>query len=177
MPVIVPGTPSTEWLLGDATREDCVLLAHALPERLAPQILHSGEAKARQTAEVIALRRGLSIAEDSRLAEAVRDRNVWIDDFQAAVVRSLTSEGEPGWEPKQQVIDRFAAAVEDQFEQQPEGDIVVASHGQALSLYLSSRTNIDLVSFWKALTLPDAWRLDLESGALSHLFTAGRPPT
>ena len=55
-------------------------------------------------------------------------------------------------------------------------DLIVVNHGLALSLYLASRTRIDLVPFWQALTFPDAWRLDLESGELSHLFHAGLPP-
>ena len=61
MPEVVQGTSSKFWGLSEAAREDCVMLAHALPAGLASPIWSSDERKARETAEVLGLRLGLDV--------------------------------------------------------------------------------------------------------------------
>ena len=47
----------------------------------------------------------------------------------------------------------------------------------ALSLYAANLADgIDLPAFWRALTFPDAWRVDLETKALERLFFGGLSP-
>src|SRR6185312_12463315 len=69
MPEIQRGVASTRWRLSEAAKEDCVLLAHALPAELGPVVYSSAQAKAQETATVIALRRGLRTEVDERLRE------------------------------------------------------------------------------------------------------------
>jgi len=173
MPEVVPGVSSKLWTLGEHTREDCVLLAHALPADLAPVVYSSDQPKTRETAAVIALRRGLSVVTDRRFAE-VDQRDRWIDDdYRAVAARYLGGFDEPGWEPRAAVVGRFTRAVDEALAAGPAGDLVVVNHGLALSLYLASVAAIDLVPFWRALTFPDAWRLDLETHALARVFMGG----
>ncbi len=179
MPELVRGVSSRLWGLGDPGREDCVLLAHALrgaAPKLAPTVYTSDERKAEETAAVLALRLGLQVAVDARLAEVDRP-TTWDDDYRAQVGRYLKGGSEPGWEPRDRVVARFAAGVAAAILTAPGQDTIIVNHGLALSLYLNSIGSIDLVPFWRALTFPDAWRVDLRTGELTHLFAAGIPPT
>jgi broad specificity phosphatase PhoE len=153
-----------------------VLLAHALPRDLAPVAYSSGQPKADETAAVIALRRGLRTALDKRFAEVEQDAAGWIDDYRAAAAEYLATGASPGWEAREAVVQRFEAAITDALGDAATGDLVVATHGLALSLWLASRTRTDTVRFWQELTFPDAWRVDIESGSLVHVFSAGAPP-
>ena len=173
MPEVVRGVSSKLWALGEHAREDCVLLAHALPAGLAPVVYASEQPKARETAAVIALRRGLSVVTDRRFAE-VDQGDRWIeDDYRVVAARYLGGFDEPGWEPRASVVVRFTSAVDDALAVNTAGDLVVVSHGLAMSLYLASAATIDLVPFWRPLTFPDAWRLDLQTKSLARVFAGG----
>ena len=175
MPQVVAGVSSTLWTLGESAREDCVLLAHALPKDLGPVIYTSPEPKAAETAAVLALRLGLQVVKDARLAEADRP-TTWDDDYRAMVLEYLERGDQPGWEPAEAVRTRFTAAVDAALAAHPSGDVIVANHGMALSLYAASVADIDLPAFWRALTFPDAWRVDLDTRVLERLFFGGLSP-
>lgn len=167
MPLVTPGVASTLWPLSEHAREDCVLLAHALPDDIGP-IFTSSEVKARETAAVLALRKGVSVVEDAGFGEVDRPA-VWDEDYRAAAAGYLAGQQRAGWEPRERVVARFGAAVDRALAGGGEGDLVVVNHGLALSLWLASTVAIDLVGFWRALSFPDAWRLDVESRALERL--------
>ena len=176
MPEVTPGLASTLWPLSAAAREDCVLLAHALPPVLAPLIYTSPERKALETAAVVALRRGLEVVTDPGLREVDRPAT-WDDDYREAAARYLADGGRDGWEPAAAVRVRVAAAVERARARHPQGDLVVVGHGLALSLFLAGAAAVDLVAFWRALTFPDAWRLDPAlPSTLTRIHERGLPP-
>jgi broad specificity phosphatase PhoE len=174
MPEIVPGVASSLWGLSGAAREDCVILAHRLALPPGGCIFSSSERRASETADVLALRLGREVVVDDAFGEVDRP---WEDgDYGDRAGRYLAGDAHPGWEPRPQVVERFSRGVDRAAERTSGADIVIVTHGQALSLYLASRTSIDVVAFWRALTLPDAWTLDLTSGQLSRLYETGRPP-
>ena len=173
MPQVTPGTSSTLWTLGESAREDCVLLAHALPKDVAPVIYTSPEPKAAETAAVIALRLGLQVISDARLSEVDRPPT-WDEDYRSMVLRYLENGEQPGWEPANSVRARFSAAVDEALAANPAGDVIVSNHGMALSLYADSVADINLPEFWAQLTFPDAWRLDLETRSLERLYLGGQ---
>ena len=150
-----------------------MLLAHALPPNLAPIVYTSGQPKTDETGAIIALRRGLRTAVDERFAEVDQSASGWIEDYRMTARAYLRTGTSPGWEPHKSVVSRFDAAISDFIV--ASGDVVIATHGLAPSLWLASRTSIDLLPFWEALTFPDAWRFDTESGELTHVFSAGAP--
>jgi broad specificity phosphatase PhoE len=117
----------------------------------------------------------LRTAVDQRFGEVDQSAAGWIDDYRAAASEYLATGASPAWEPREAVARRFDAAIAGATANTPTGDLVIATHGLALSLWLASRTAIDIVPFWDRLTFPDAWRLDLESGQLTHVFSAGAP--
>ncbi len=178
LPAIERGVSSTLWRLGESALEDCVLLAHGLPGQLGPKVFTSNQPKVVQTAGVIALRRGLEVVKDSRLRE-VEQNHTWIEDYRAAAVDYLKHgpRGEAaGWEPHDRVVERFGAGVEHAIEANGDspGDVLVVNHGLAMSLWLASRVEIPLAEWWRDLTLPDAWRVDLATQAVEHLWLGGR---
>jgi broad specificity phosphatase PhoE len=178
MPEIQNGVASALWRLGESALEDCVLLAHALPLDLAPRVLTSNQVKVTQTAGVIALRRGLEVVEDARLREVEQD-HAWIEDYRVAAAayleRGPTGES-VGWETHLSSVARFGAGVDAAIAANDgqEGDVVVVNHGLAMSLWLASRIPLDIVSWWKVLTFPDAWRVDLDAQTVEHLWLGGR---
>ena len=171
MPEIQKDVPSSRWRLTESSKEDCVLLAHALPAKLAPVIYHSDQLKAAETALVIALRRGLQMVRDTRLAEVDQSASGWLDDYESVAMRYLETGESPGWEPQPSVVARMDAAVGDALAAQPDdGAVVLVGHGLAPTLWLHSRSPFDdIAAFWRGLTLPDAWQLDLESGELARV--------
>ncbi len=176
LPEVIRGLSSKLWALSESAKEDCVLLAHALPPDLAPMVLSSGQPKVDETAAVIALRRGVQVRIDPRVGE-VDQPDAWFEgDYRSVAADYLRGDNPHGWEDPGAVAKRFAAALDEALAANDTGDLVVVDHGLALSLYLASKVGIDLVPFWQALTFPDAWRLDLEAGAIERLFFAGLPP-
>jgi broad specificity phosphatase PhoE len=175
MPDLTPGVSPKRWRLGETAGEDCVLLAHALPRQLASVVRSSAETKAEQTAAIIAMRRGLRVETDEDLGEVDRP-DAWVEDHRSLAAAYLSGQEHPGWEPRRQVMRRFADAVERAMASPGDGDVVVVNHGMALSLYLELVARIDIVPFWRALTFPDAWRVDLETGELGHLYSGAPAP-
>jgi broad specificity phosphatase PhoE len=177
MPEVERGVSSRLWKLSASSLEDCVLLAHALPERLAARVFTSNQPKVVQTAGVIALRRGLDVVEDERLREVEQD-HAWIEDYRSAAVAYLQRgpQGESaGWEPHERAIERFGAGVQAALEanRPDEGDVLVVNHGLAMSLWVGSVAEIALAEWWSGLTFPDAWRVDLKRRRVEQLWMGG----
>lgn len=161
LPEVVRGVPSSQWGLSEAGREDCVLLAHALPVDLAPVVYSSGIPKAAETAAVIALRRGLRTAVDGRLRE-VDQPPEWVEDHRAKVLGYLAGRDGSDWEPRDGAVARFGAAIRDALADDAgrAGDTVVVTHGLVMTLWVATVAEIDSGAWWAALTLPDAWRVE-----------------
>ena len=162
MPEVQQGVASVLWGLGESAREDCVLLAHALPDELAPTVWASGERKARETADVLALRKGLVVESDHRFGEVDRPQ-IWDRDYREVAATYLAGSTETEWEDRDQVRQRFGAAVTDAVNGAGGRDVLVVNHGLAMSLWVASVADIRLVEWWRALTFPDAWRVDTEA--------------
>lgn len=138
----------------------------------------STEPKAAETGAIIALRKGLATEEHSGFGEVDRPWHSGGNDaYRATAARYLNVETVAGWEPRDRVLFRFRSAVEAALETPGDDDIVVATHGMSPTVYLSSLIDFDAVGFWRALTFPDAWRLDTDTKKLTHLFEGGLAPT
>ena len=169
MPELERGVASTLWGLAEASREDCVMLAHALPGGLSTTVFTSEERKARETADVLALSLGLQVATDAGFGEVDRP-TVWDEDYRAGAERYLATGAGEGWEPRDSVVRRFDAAIDRAMAATGMGSLVVVNHGLALSLWLASVAEIDLVPFWRALTFPDGWLVDFENKAPERVW-------
>lgn len=149
-PVVDRSVPAADWSLAPGAE---LSLAVQLP------LVSSAETKARQTAALL----GEHCEIDARLGEVTRG---WSDNFEAEVARYLDGEALEGWEPQRDACARFTAAVDEH------GDATYVTHGTVLTLYLSSVVpDLDPFTFWRALTLPDAWAWD---GATRRLERVAR---
>lgn len=176
LPNVERGVANKLWGLSEAAREDCVVLAHNLGQAVGgPPIFTSDERKARETADVLALRLGRVVEVDNGFAEVDRP-TTWDGDYRAMAAAYVAGEAHDGWEPQAQVVARFTAACERAMAESEGEDVIVVNHGMALSLYLASIKPIDIVPFWQSLSFPDAWALDMNSGVLLHAFEGGLPP-
>jgi broad specificity phosphatase PhoE len=164
-----PDVDSRRWGLAGGARQDCVRLADAIGSRAA--FVHtSDERKAVDTASAIAERWASAVRTDERFGEV---RRPYTDGDYRQIAADYLRNGNDEWEPRDAVIDRFTAAIDQAGVHDDE--LVVVNHGLAMSLYVASLVDIEAVAFWTALAFPDAWSLDVSTGSLRHVFTEGRP--
>ncbi len=116
--VVDPSVPSTEWRLSEEGRAAARSLIFDVG---ADGALTSPEPKAAETAELARL--GARV--DERLREVERP---WSDDYVTEVRRWFDGEELPGWERREDALERLHAAL-DGFAG------VAVSHGLAISLY------------------------------------------
>jgi broad specificity phosphatase PhoE len=185
MSAVERGVASKRWGITEAAREDCLLLSEHLPPSIAPCIYASGERKSLETAQVIAPRKGCDVVVDDGFAEVDRPAT-WDNDYRALAAAYVGGAAHPAWEPAATVHDRFGRAARRARGAHADADVVVVNHGMALTLYLAAFDPVvvargearafDAVAFWRALTFPDAWRLDTASNTVTRVFDAGLPP-
>ena len=160
--------PAREWALSPSGRADAERLAEILapfaPAIIIPgvpaAIVASDELKARQTAQPLADRLGMTVEVMAGLHEHERRTADYLDDetFQATMARFFA---EPdtlvfGEETASQALERFSRAVEDVLARHPEGDIIIVTHGTVISLFVGAHSIIKPMDFWWHLHLP-AW--------------------
>lgn len=164
MPVVDPETPPADWVLSDEGRVAARQLAPILPAE--PYLVASGEPKAWQTIEGAG-----QVTIDVRFGEVVRHGEGFGGDFRTPRRAYVDGADHPGWEPRATVTRRFDAAVGDHLVAAAGRPLVVASHGMAMTVWLTSRIGLDDPgAFWAELRFPDAVLVDLDAGRVS------RPP-
>ena len=161
----------TEWT-GDENRPlskhgqaDVDRVAEFLGELSVSEILVSPALRARQTIAVFATRTGLPVREVDDLRERVLGQFPG-DNFEAAVEKTWedSSFAHPGGEMNSAAQERGLAVVHGVIAEHPDSTVVLATHGNLLALILQHYdTNIDF-NFWRALTMPDVYRLEVGTG-------------
>lgn len=77
----------------------------------------------------------------------------------------LTGVPVAGWESLDDAAARFGSAIADLGESS-----IVVSHGTIMSAWLSEQIDdLDAVSFWDELQMPDAWLVDLDNRTLHRI--------
>ena len=160
--------PAREWALSPAGRADAERLAGILtpfaPAMIIPgvpeAIISSDELKARQTAQPLAGRLGMTVEMAPGLHEHERRTADYLDDetFHATMARFFADPDTLvfGEETASQALARFSRAVEDALARHPEGDIAIFTHGTVISLFVAAHSIIKPMDFWWHLHLP-AW--------------------
>jgi 2,3-bisphosphoglycerate-dependent phosphoglycerate mutase len=157
MPDHGPHTPAREWHLS----ADGLAAARVLCERLPAgvRLVASTEPKAIET-----LQPAGDVLQDRRLDEIDRVE-AYADDFRRDRRAYVEGTDLPGWEPREQVVRRFDAAVREHLT----GDLVIASHGMAMTLWLMATIDLrDPGAFWEDLRFPDLLRVDLDARRVSR---------
>lgn len=164
LPAVAPDVDSREWGLAAGAAEAAQRLATMLSDDIGDTIWTSSERKAIETAEAIARIRDLRVAVDERFGEV---RRPWTaGDYRAEALRYLSGDVPDGWEEPAAVVERFSAAT------RATGARTIVDHGLAMALYAGSVATIDVRELWAALTLPDAWLVDVHGATVTRICDA-----
>jgi broad specificity phosphatase PhoE len=169
MPEVDPAVPAGQWHLGAGGRA----AARALRPLVSGPADHvaSTEPKAQQTLQELA---GRPVVEaDARFAEVRRPR-VWSDgdSYRARAHDYVRGRRLDGWEPHEDVVARFEAAVVHHAATAAARGrtLVVGTHGLAATLWLAGRFPLapDPAGFWQSLRFPELIDIDLRTGELTR---------
>lgn len=162
MPAFSPDAPSDVWDLSSEGHREARALTRSIPS--GSLLVASREPKAQQTLEPAG-----PVHTDKRFNEVVRDEP-YHGDFRARRRAYVTGTEHLGWEPREQVVSRFAAGLQfwsDQAEGRP---LVVATHGMAMALWLTATIGLtDPGTFWDTLRLPDLLSVDVAGSQVTRL--------
>jgi broad specificity phosphatase PhoE len=161
MPELNAAVPPELWELGDVGRRGAVSLRDVVPGDAV--LVSSTEPKARQTLEPSG-----PVVTDARFTEVERDEP-YDGDFRARRRAYITGTDHPGWEPRAEVIARFDAGI--RWWQARCGDqpVVVATHGMAMTLWLTTLGLPDPGAFWAQLRLPDVFEVNVATRRVTRV--------
>jgi broad specificity phosphatase PhoE len=167
MPAHGPDLPAHEWMLRYDGRGAARRLAPHLPAGAC--LVASAEPKAFQT-----LQPAGRVTRDARFNEIERPDEPYGAGFRTARRAYVTGADHPGWEPRVRVVERFGAGIADHLTHAGGRPLVVATHGMAMTLWLSARIGLDdPAAFWADLRFPDVHEVDLDAGTVSRLAPDG----
>ena len=162
MPAFDPDVAAADWELSSGGLSDARALVRALP--IGALLIASREPKARQTLEPTG-----SVETDERFNEVTRDEP-YDGDFRARRRAYVTGTDYRGWEPRDQVVARFADGVRFWTARAVGRPLVIASHGMAMTLWLAATVDLgDAGVFWADLRLPDILTVDVTGKQVTRL--------
>jgi broad specificity phosphatase PhoE len=154
MPALDPEIPPEHWELDAAGRRGAETLKHVIPPDA--MLVSSQAPKARQTLEATGY-----VFTDTRFNEIARNEP-YHGDFRARRRAYLAGADHPGWEPREQVVARFDAAIKHWHLRAAKRPLVVATHGMAMTLWLADAIDLaDPTCFWGDLRLPEVFEVNL----------------
>lgn len=171
-PLAEPNVPTDRWGLG----AEGLHAAFALGDHLPPfttSILSSTAPVAAQSARAMAGARGHDIAVllDDRLDEIAGPRSPDVEDA-AAVEYYLDGGRISSWEHPADAVARFSTAL--LAAQQPHlRATAIVTHGVILALWLGPRLGMNPRQVWRQLSMPDLWRYDPGTNAVSRVPGVG----
>lgn len=131
--LIDANTPIPEWGLSEIGRQRTLQFRHAHALRQTRSIISSGERKALETADILAIKLGVEVTvrelshENDRSATGFLEPSEFqsvADEFFAAPTRRVR-----GWEKALDAQQRIVGQAKQVIRQFPEGDILMVGHG------------------------------------------------
>ena len=173
LPEIDPSVPAREWHLSDEGRARSLSLAKRLAAYDLDVLVSSVEAKAVETAQIVARHLNLPFEIVAGLQEHDRSNVVGLDraGFHRAVARLFAHPNEPvfGAETAAQAGQRFVSALHGVLEQHPDANVAAVTHGTVLSLYLAATVGLDAHALWQQLGQPCFAVLSLPERCLTEI--------
>lgn len=152
-----PDIPARDWHLSAEARRAAEELCARLPA--GARLVASSEPKAIQTIEPAG-----PVVQDSRFDEIERVEE-YDDDFRTRRLAYVEGADHEDWEHRHHVVRRFADGLADHL--RAGTDLVIASHGMAMTLWLTATVGLeDPGGFWAGLTFPDAYVVDPRAGTV-----------
>lgn len=162
MPAHGPGTPARDWVLAPEGEVAAQALCRRLPD--GARLIASSEPKAIATVQPAG-----PVIPDRRFDEITRVE-AYDDDFRTQRRAYVDGADHADWEPRQDVVRRFAAGVAEHVAAAGGRPVVIASHGMAMTLWLTATIGLDEPgAFWAALRFPDAHLVDLAARTVVQL--------
>lgn len=169
-PIIAKDAPPNTWILSEAGRKAAAGIASSIASFGLREIVTSPEAKAVQTAEIIADLVGAQICIDPRLREHERKAIGFLarDDFEAGIASIFGKPDETafGDESADAVHARFCAGINDAVSRSP-NVIAAVTHGTAMAIYASRLGGMAATPFWTQLAMPDV--ILIEGGVVRRI--------
>jgi broad specificity phosphatase PhoE len=163
MPAYEREIPPHEWPLSPEGVQAARRLVRHLPT--GAFLAASDEPKAWQTLEPAG-----EVVRDARFGEVHRDWEPWGGPFRELRQAYVDGADHDGWESRVDVADRFDAAVADHLVRAAGRALVVASHGMAMTVWLTARVGLPAPgTFWASLHFPHAVAVDLAAGTVEPL--------
>jgi len=160
-----------DWQLGQRGRLGTKRLATALLEFRPFRLENSPEAKAAQTAELIAIELRLrhheraGLEEIDRPAQPILPRELHI--AHNAPLFSEPTRAIVGAESAERALTRFEAAIAGALLDTTFGEhLVVITHGTVISLFVAAHNSVDAFALWQRLSCPAIVRLSIADYAL-----------
>lgn len=164
-PEVVPGVPPEKWSLSEKGRALCAPLADRLAPHQPAAIVSSEEPKATQTAQLVADRLGVPWRTAPGLHEHDRGNvpHMRSGEFISMVELFFRKPAELvlGRETADAARERFETAVRRVVAAQPEGNVVVVSHGTVIALLMGADGCRKPFDVWRAMGLPSYGALAL----------------
>ena len=157
VPEVDPSRPAPEWSLSDEGIIRCETIATRLQSFLPAVVFSSPETKAVETARHIGLHLGIGFTVRDGLREHRRP-SVFLPqpEFQENILSFFASPGSVvyGSESSNDVARRIEAEIRYALAGHPDGNILMVTHGTAMTSFISRHTDSDAYSLWKSLDLP-----------------------
>lgn len=165
-PQVEPDIPSDQWRLSDRGRQSCTALAEKLKTHSPSILVSSIEAKAVETAKLVAETLGVQHETAADLHEHDRSNvpHMRSSEFISAVELFFRRPTDLtlGRETAEQALSRIATATEKVIAQHAgHGSIGVVTHGTVLALFLAKHANRPAFALWRQLGLPSFAVLNL----------------
>ena len=165
-PVMDRKQPASRWPLDPSGTETVARLAGILRTTGADGVVASPEQKALETGRIIASELRLPLSIEPDLREQGGEQVPWMDsgeDFRAAVAGHFPRPAQVvlGAETSCDAVDRFEmvvnrARLNHRFP-------VLVTHGRILCGYMARVLDLDPMSIWPRLLMPDAFAIDLDA--------------
>jgi broad specificity phosphatase PhoE len=167
--VIDPAQAAREWSLSDNGRNACMTLAPKIAPYRPQQMISSEENKATVTGRLVASALGIPWTATPGLQEHDRQGVPFFaskTQFETAVATLLRQPDDLifGNETANQARKRFTKAVQQQLNSHPNVTIAITTHGTVITLFTCHHNpHLNLIEFWRNLTMPCAVILKLPS--------------
>src|SRR5215218_3427278 len=174
-PEVDPQVPAESWRLSDKGRATCTPLAASLASYTPKVVVSSEEAKASETAKLVAGELGVPWETAPGLHEHDRSNvpHMRSGDFISTMELLFRRPQQLvlGRETASGALKRFANAIDDVLERHPAdaGNIAVVSHGTVIALFLAGHTEQNGFELWRRMQLPSFAVVDVPGFQLLDL--------
>jgi broad specificity phosphatase PhoE len=178
-PAYDPCVAASQWPLSEIGRQRSILLARVLAPYQPFALFTSREAKAAETAALVARELGMSFAARPGLQEHARHSVGWLEpaEFKASVAALFARPSEVvfGDESADQAQARFAEAIRLIQSEVPLGNLAVVAHGTVISLFAGRVAGLDPAALLARLGLPAVIVLDRQTLAIETILEEVQP--